>query len=85
MQALLDEFRRMPWMGPDYKESTFDALREVERYWRRYSAPALRLQSEVRLGQVVFADWGSYCTHMDVDHRTALLSEESSTYMNSID
>ena len=34
-QAQLDEFRQMPWIKPDYKAVTLDALRKVERYWRR--------------------------------------------------
>jgi hypothetical protein len=28
---------------------------------------------------------GRYCTHIHVDHKVALLSEESSMYMNFID
>jgi hypothetical protein len=55
-QAQLDEFRQMPWIKPDYKAATLDALRKVERYWRRYSPSALRLQSEVRSGRISFAD-----------------------------
>jgi len=31
-QAQLDEFRQMPWIKPDYKAATLDALRKVERY-----------------------------------------------------
>ena len=34
-QAQLDEFRQMPWIKPDYKAATLDALRMVERYWRQ--------------------------------------------------
>jgi hypothetical protein len=30
-QAQLDEFRQMPWIKPDYKAATLDALRKVER------------------------------------------------------
>ena len=49
-QAQLDEFHQMPWIKPDYKAATLDALRKVERYWRRYSPSTLRLQSGVRSG-----------------------------------
>jgi hypothetical protein len=45
IQAQLDEFRQMPWIKPDYKAATLDALRKVERYWRRYSPSALRQMS----------------------------------------
>ena len=31
-QAQLDEFRQMPWIKPDYKAATLDALRKIERY-----------------------------------------------------
>jgi hypothetical protein len=31
-QAQLDEFRQMPWIKPDYKVVTLDALRKIERY-----------------------------------------------------
>jgi ribosome-binding factor A len=55
-QAQLDEFRQMPWIKPDYKAATLDALRKAERYWRRYSPSALRLQSGVYLGRISFAD-----------------------------
>jgi hypothetical protein len=43
-QAQLDEFRQMPWIKPDYKTAALDALRKVERYWRRYSPSDLHLQ-----------------------------------------
>jgi hypothetical protein len=39
----------------------------------------------VRSGRISFADWGRYCTHIHVDHKVALFSEESSMYMNFID
>ena len=55
-QARLSGFRRMPWIKPDYKTATLDALRKVEGYWRRYSPSALRLQSGVRSGRISFAD-----------------------------
>jgi hypothetical protein len=55
-QAQLDEFRQMLWIKPDYKAATLDALRMVERYWRRYSPSALRLQSGLRSGRISFAD-----------------------------
>jgi hypothetical protein len=35
-QAMLDEFRQMPWLEPDWEEATRIALQVVERYWRRY-------------------------------------------------
>jgi len=31
-QAQLDEFRQMPWIKPNYKAATLDALRKVEGY-----------------------------------------------------
>ena len=31
-QAQLNEFRRMPWIKPNYKAATLDALRKVEGY-----------------------------------------------------
>jgi hypothetical protein len=46
-QTRLGEFRQMPWIRPDYKAVILDALKKVERYWRRYSPSALRLQSRV--------------------------------------
>jgi hypothetical protein len=55
-QAQLDEFRQMPWTKPDYKTATLDTLRKVERYWRRYSPSALRLQSGVRSGRISFVE-----------------------------
>ena len=55
-QAQLDEFRQMPWIKPDYKAVTLDALRKVKRYWRRYSPSALRLQSAMRSGRISLAD-----------------------------
>ena len=36
-QAKLDEFRQMPWIEPDLKQTTLEGLQVVERYWRRYS------------------------------------------------
>jgi hypothetical protein len=60
-QAPLDEFRQMPWIKPDYKAVTLDALRKVERYWHGYSPSALRLQPGVRSGRISFADRGRYC------------------------
>src|SRR2546421_1719654 len=51
-QAQLDEFRQMPWIKPDYKAATLDALSKVERYWRRYSLSALHHQSGVRSGRI---------------------------------
>jgi hypothetical protein len=80
-QAQLDEFRQMPWIKPDYKAVTLDALRKVERYWRQYSPSTLRLQSGVCSGRISFADRGRYCTYIQVDHKATLLSEESSMYM----
>jgi len=31
-QAKLEEFRQMPWIEPNYKETTLDGLKVVERY-----------------------------------------------------
>jgi hypothetical protein len=75
----------MPWMEPDYKESTLDALRGGSRDTGVGIVPPLCAFSQVRSGRVVLADWGSYCSHMDVDHRAAILSKESSMYMSFID
>ena len=50
------EFRQTPWIKPDYKTVTLDALGKIERYWRQYSPSALRLQSGVRSGRISFAD-----------------------------
>ena len=55
-QTQLDDFRQMPWIKPDYKVVTLNALRKVERYWRRYSPSALHLQSGVRSGRISFAN-----------------------------
>jgi hypothetical protein len=35
--AKLDEFRQMPWIEPNYEETTLEGLKVVERYWHRYS------------------------------------------------
>jgi hypothetical protein len=40
-QAKLEEFHQMPWIEPNYKQATLEAIQGVERYWRRYSPPAL--------------------------------------------
>ena len=84
-QAQLDEFRQMLRIKPNYKAATLDALRKVERHWRRYSPSALRLQSGVRSGRISLLTEAGTCTHIHVDHKVALLSEESSMYMNFID
>jgi hypothetical protein len=39
----------------------------------------------VRSGRTSFADWGRYYIHIHIDYKVALLSEESSMYMNFID
>jgi hypothetical protein len=31
-RAKLDEFRKMPWLQPDYKEATLEGLQTIERY-----------------------------------------------------
>jgi hypothetical protein len=33
----------------------------------------------------LFSDRGRYCTHINVDHRAALLGEKPAMYMNFID
>jgi hypothetical protein len=44
----------MPWIAPVYKVAILDALKGVERYWRRYSPSALRLRLGMRSGRISF-------------------------------
>jgi len=74
----------MPWIESDYEEATLEGLQVVERYWRRYIPCYLHPQS--RYTQPNFlSDYCRYCTHVNVDHKTALLSEEPAIYINFID
>jgi hypothetical protein len=43
-QARLEEFHQMPWLEPDWEDSTRTALQVVERYWRTYGSLHRRLQ-----------------------------------------
>jgi hypothetical protein len=85
-QAKLDEFRQMPWIEPDLKQTTLEGLQVVERYWRRYSPSGSAPLVWVCLWGHFFPDfWGRYCRHIDVNHRDALLRKERAMYMNFID
>jgi hypothetical protein len=66
-QAQLDEFRQMPWIKPDYKTAALDALRKVERYWRRYNPSDLHLQPGVRPGEyLLLTEAGTVHTSMSI-------------------
>jgi hypothetical protein len=53
----------MPWMEPDYKQTTLDLLQVVERYWRRYVLYKLHLHPGYYCSPL-FANCGKYCDHI---------------------
>jgi len=66
----------MPWLPPNYKRTTVDALRGVEKYRRESEAPTAADH---------FTDCGRYCDHIGVEPPTTLPSGQPATYMNFLD
>jgi hypothetical protein len=88
-QARLEEFRQMPWLEPDWEDSTRTALQVVERYWHSYvllplpfSSPGSAFQAST---DKPFTHHRRYCTKININYKQALLCEEPAMYMNFID